>query len=80
MSLMLPCVFMQLNGIEHSMTCVICLQGDSLHRPFADDGNAFPGGTFPRRMFSYRTFLTLRNHFVFTQLYVNGVYLAHSLS
>ena len=43
---MLPCVFVRLNGMEHSMTCVDCLQGDSLHHPCADGGNAFPGGRF----------------------------------
>ena len=48
---MLPCVFMQLNGIEHNTTCVICLQRDSLHRLFGDGGIAFPGSTFPHRMF-----------------------------
>ena len=43
---LLPCFLMRLNGMEHSTTCVECLQGDSLHRPCADVRNAFPGGRF----------------------------------
>ena len=42
---------MQLTGIQHNMTCVICPPGDYLHRLFGHGGIAFPGSTFPRRMF-----------------------------
>ena len=76
---LLPCFFMQLNGMEHSRTCVQCLQGDSLHRPCADGCNAFPGGRFHTKQpegpvpFRFVSFLTLGNHIFLTQLYVNGL-------
>ena len=61
------------------MTCVECLQGDSLHRPCADGCNAFPGGRFHTEqpegpVPTGFVFLTLGNHIFLTQLYVETDY------